>query len=259
VEDNETAARLARNANAALAIRGTAQVVGENVRLTAQLIDSKTGGTLRTGLVTGSMGELLALEDELAGQLSGATGTAATSVAPAATRVAPATTPVVAVTAPAAAPAVIVINPPQPVYDTTYPYPYGYPYGWSYSYGYYPTVLYRVTSENRRHVRESDGREGGRRGPPMADRRGDYNPFGLPLPNTNVLPLPTNNVQPLPTNNVLPLPRNNVQPLPTNNVLPLPRNNVLPLPTNRTGSVPAIAPSLVRVRANQSGNFRRGN
>jgi TolB-like protein len=73
VEDNATAVRLARELDggaAAYAVRGSAQFVNNEVRLTAQLIDARTGDTLATSIVTGKFDDLLKLEDDLAGQLS---------------------------------------------------------------------------------------------------------------------------------------------------------------------------------------------
>jgi TolB-like protein len=84
VEDNATAVRLARQASANYAIRGAAQIVGDTVRLTAQLIDVKNGDTISTGSVTGSPNDLLRLEDELSAQLRGVSGATATATGPAA-------------------------------------------------------------------------------------------------------------------------------------------------------------------------------
>jgi TolB-like protein len=252
VEDNATAARLARNANAPLAIRGSAQVVGENVRLTAQLIDSKSGETVRTGLVTGSTAELLKLEDELAGQLRGAPAAVAAT-----TPVASATTPTaVPVTVPVTPPQVVIINQP-PVYYPTYSYAYNYPYGWNYSYGYYPLVLYQVTPGNRERRGEHDGRGGGRGGPPAPRGGGGFDPTALPIPTNNVLPIPTNNVLPLPTNHVLPLPTNNAPPLPRSGALPVARNTGGSPPTNRVAPIPTMAPVMPRANAGQNRNPRR--
>jgi TolB-like protein len=257
VEDNATAARLARNANAPLAIRGAAQVVGEDVRLTAQLIDSKSGETVRTGLVTGSTAELLKLEDELAGQLRGTTAVAAT------TPVAPASGPTaVPVGMPVALPPVIIVNQPPPVYYPIYPYSYNYPYGWNYPSGFYPLVLYQVTPGNRGHRGERDGRGNDRGRPQTVKGGGGFDPNALPIPTNNVLPIPTNNVLPIPTNNVLPIPTNNVLPLPRNNVLPLTTNKAVPVrrdtggaqPSNRLAAIPAIAPAAPRANANPKRN-----
>src|SRR4051812_6049562 len=46
VEDNATAARIARQASTDLVVRGATQVVGDSVRITAQLIDAKSGDTV---------------------------------------------------------------------------------------------------------------------------------------------------------------------------------------------------------------------
>jgi len=84
VEDNATAARLGKQASANYAIRGSAQVVGPTVRLTAQLIDATTGDTLSTAAVTGSPNDLLRLEDELSSQLRlGPSNTQVAGTAPA--------------------------------------------------------------------------------------------------------------------------------------------------------------------------------
>jgi TolB-like protein len=256
VEDNATAARLARSANAPLALRGTAQVVGESVRLTAQLIDSKSGETVRTALVTGGTADLLQLEDDLAGQLRGTPATVATQP--------PAAPPVAPVVVPAAPPQVIIISQPQPVYYPIYPYAYSYPYNYSYPLGYYPVVLYQVTPGNRGHGRDRDGNDGrargGNGGPHIVQTGGGgFNPNGLPIPNNNVLPIPTNNVLPVPTTNILPIPTNNVLPLPRNNTLPLAHNTAAPLPTNRVAPIPAISVPTPRTNAGQNRNPRLVN
>ena len=54
VEDNATAIRVAKNAGAAYAIRGSAQVVGNLVRITAQVIDVSNGDIVQTAAVTGA-------------------------------------------------------------------------------------------------------------------------------------------------------------------------------------------------------------
>ena len=69
VEDNAAAVRLAKNANTALVIRGAAQMVGDQVRITAQVIDANSGETIRTASVTGPTGDMLKLEDQLSAQL----------------------------------------------------------------------------------------------------------------------------------------------------------------------------------------------
>jgi TolB-like protein len=127
VEDNATAARLAKQASAALAVRGAAQVVGEQVRLTAQLIDAKTGETVSTASVTGVPGELLKLEDELSAQLRGVSNRQGPAVAAGVEGA----TPAGGAAVPAAAqPPVIVIN--QPPAAPAYP---AYP-AYAASYGY---------------------------------------------------------------------------------------------------------------------------
>ncbi len=141
VEDNATAARLARAAQSPLAVRGAAQAVGENIRITAQLIDSQSGDTVRTASVTGSAHDLLKMEDELSAQLLGQTtapagapaatapiSTAPASTAPAAPAVAPA--PQIIVIAPQQAPYSNYGYSPYPDYANYYPYSsYGYGYG----------------------------------------------------------------------------------------------------------------------------------
>ena len=191
VEDNATAARLGRGAQAALAVRGAAQMVGDRLRLTAQLIDSKNGDTIRTASVTGSVSGLLRMEDELAAQLRGVSTTAPDPAVPATIPVSPVATPT---PAPSSAPPQIIIIQQQP----TSPYPaydyLGYPNNsYGYSYPFFPVYFSQISFDKQCHF------------PP-----GSFNPphwihtqttFSSPS-----LPLPTNNVSPLPTNNVLPLP-----------------------------------------------------
>ena len=256
VEDNATAARLARQAHAPLAIRGAAQVIGDNARLTAQLIDAKSGDTLRTALVTGSAGNLLHMEDELAGQLRGTPAPAAVPTAG---------IPVAPAYAPAAQPPVIVIAQPQPAYYPNYPYDYNYPYPYNYPLGYYPFMFYQVTPGSRAHGRgrgsggdrDSGGGAGGL--PVVRNGGGGFNPNGLPIPNNNVLPIPDNNVLPIPTNNVLPVPTNNVLPLAARQVPPLPANNLAPLPTKGVTPLPTISPPTPRASAGQNRNPRLVN
>ena len=115
VEDNATAVRLARQASADLAVRGAAQVVGYHVRLTAQLIDAKTGNTVNTAMATGPVRDLLQLEDQLSAQLRGVP-----MPATAAGGAAPATMPMDATAAvPAQAPQIIIV-PSAPSGPTTY-------------------------------------------------------------------------------------------------------------------------------------------
>jgi len=73
VEDNATAARVAREAGVPYAVRGVAQEINGEIRLTAQMIDAKTGDTLSTANVTGQLNNLLRLEDEVGAQLRGVT------------------------------------------------------------------------------------------------------------------------------------------------------------------------------------------
>lgn len=147
VEDNATAARLARQASASLVIRGAAQVVGTSVRLTAQLIDAKTGDTLTTASVTGPADDLLKMEDDLSAQLRGvSTQTAATPGAPTAPLAG--AQPVYVQPAQPAAPQIILISqpaaptyPPYPAYNTPY-------YGSNFGYGYYPGLITTVSYGN---------------------------------------------------------------------------------------------------------------
>jgi TolB-like protein len=214
VEDNATAARLARQAQASLAIRGTAQVRGNDVRLSAQVLDAKTGELLRTATATGVLSDLLKVQDDLTAQLRGPAQPLALVMSAVST-------------APAAAPQVVVV--PQPAPPLYYPfppyppalYPGYYPYGYSYnSLGWYSGWYPLITTSN--------GSATG--GVIIHTHTGG--------PTNNTLPIPTNNVLPIPTNNVLPIPTNNVQPIPTNNVLPLPKNNVQPLPKSGASLTP---------------------
>jgi TolB-like protein len=69
VEDNATAVSLAHKANATLVIRGAAQMIDKDLRITAQMIDARTGDTITTASVTGPTSDLLKLEDGLSSQL----------------------------------------------------------------------------------------------------------------------------------------------------------------------------------------------
>jgi len=130
VEDNATAARLARQASATLAVRGAAQMVGANIRLTAQLIDAKTGDTVNTASVTGPTSDLLKLEDELSAQLRGVSVGNVNPTGPAGAGAPPAAPP----GQPAPPQIIVIAQPSEPSY--TYPpdyyspaYNYAYPWG----------------------------------------------------------------------------------------------------------------------------------
>jgi TolB-like protein len=71
VEDNATALRVAREASAPYVVRGSAHVVNGEVRLTAQLLDAKTGETVNTAIATGPVNNLLTMEDDIAAQIQG--------------------------------------------------------------------------------------------------------------------------------------------------------------------------------------------
>jgi TolB-like protein len=227
VEDNATAARLARSAQSTLAIRGTVQAVGSDVRLTAQLLDARNGDILRTASAAGPAAELLKLEDELGAQLK------TPAEAPVAT--VPATAPApVAPGAPAtASPQIIVVMPPapQPVPQSYYPpaYDYGYynQYGYSLGYWGYPVVYYAGSGGGGRHDRDRPGhdrpgdRPDGGRDRPNSGRGGNTvvqvntthnswlpvptGPGNMPIPKgPGMLPIPTNNVMPVPVKSVAP-------------------------------------------------------
>lgn len=260
IEDNATAARLARNANAPYAVRGAAQLVGDDVRLTAQLIDSRTGDTLRTALVTGKAADLLKLEDQLASQIRG-TDTAASTPTPAA---APPTIIV------PSAPNVIVVSQPQPAYYpvyypdnyyASYPYTsYSYPYS---NYGYVP-LLYPVNTGHRdRDPRDRDGRgthTGNGSGGGGQIVHNNFNPAGLPIPSGgNLLPIPTGNVLPIPSGNLLPIPTSSFQPIPTRNVSPIPANNLVPVINHMGPPVPTVSPTLPTHNAGTNRNPKMVN
>jgi TolB-like protein len=237
VEDNATAARLARSNDATLAIRGSAQVVGGNIRLTAQLIDAQSGNTLRTALVTGATADLFKLEDDLAAQIRGtsAAATNAVTAVPAtttttATYVGPVVTPApVVIENPT--PQVVVVTQPEPVYVPTYVYPYDYTY-------YYPTGFRIYTYDSHRDGRDRDrdrpGEHDGRGGRPGdrddRDRPGDHGGRPGPRDNPNALPIPTSSGLPIPTKSDLPIPRNNVLPIPPKIDIPVPTRNSAPPP-----------------------------
>lgn len=191
VEDNATAARMAKAASAPLAIRGAAQAVDGTIRLTAQLIDAKTADTVSTASVTGSVNDLLKLEDQLSAQLRGVSQ-AAPGVA--AGNVAPATAPAPAAPQPVQPQIIVIMPQAQPGnsmtgyagYDTYNPYSYGYGYGYG-GFPYYPVI---VTVSPVRHDRdhdhdgERDHRGGGFGGP-----RPIFTPQVAPVGNFRAAPM----------------------------------------------------------------------
>ena len=160
--DPAIAARLGKGAGMPFALYGSAQLVGENVRITAQLVNSNTGESIATAASTGPASDLLKLEDEIVTQLR-QPATGAPAVAAAGTVGAPKTaTPT---TPPATASNVVVVNPPpQPqvivvqqgapdlslanqmqAQQINTPQYTGYPYTSGYGYGYpgsYPYPVY---------------------------------------------------------------------------------------------------------------------
>ena len=69
VEDNVAAARIARDASVPVAVRGSAQLVYGEIRLTAHLIYAKNGDNVTTSIVSGPLNNLLIMEDQLSVQL----------------------------------------------------------------------------------------------------------------------------------------------------------------------------------------------
>jgi TolB-like protein len=69
VEDNDTAIAIAHKFSADFVIRGAAQMVEKDLRLTAQFIDVSTGESIATASSTGSVKDLLKLEDQLSAEL----------------------------------------------------------------------------------------------------------------------------------------------------------------------------------------------
>ena len=178
VEDNATAAHLAKNASAGYAVRGAAQIVNGTVRITAQLINADNGETVNTASVTGPMNALLAMEDGLAAQLLGLPANAAPNPATVGqTPVAPQPSAEEAAAAPAASSPQIIIVPTgqssyAPAYAPSYPdysdYGYGYdPYysygGYPYYYGgFYPGYWYgSIVYINHNHDHDHDHGHGG--------------------------------------------------------------------------------------------------
>ena len=180
VEDNATAARLAKNASASYAVRGAAQVIEGTIRITAQLIDASTGDTVNSASVTGPINNLLAMEDNLSAQLLGLPATAAaapTTVGQTPVAPPPAAPQVATVPAAPQAPQIIVVPQPQPVYAPAYnPYPaYSdyYPYDSYYSAypyyygGYYSPIWFGTFISGNRfdhghdHDHDHDGHFGG--------------------------------------------------------------------------------------------------
>jgi len=201
VEDNATAARLGRQAAADYAIRGSAQVVGESVRLTAQLIETKSGDTLSTAAVTGSPKDLLRLEDELSSQLRLGPSTASAGGAT--------TAPAMVAEEPAQPQVVVITQPSSPAlgYDNSY---YNNPYALGYGYGSgFPGVIWPVVIpiDNGHHHHGHD--------------------------NDDCPPTPPHHVPTPPTRHAFPTP-----PKPTGFTLPIPQSGggfALPIPQSGGG------------------------
>jgi TolB-like protein len=156
VEDNQAAARNARQTNYPLAIRGTIQVVESQVRLSAQLIDSRNGNSVRTAIATGPVSDLLKVEDDLSAQLLGQKA-AGNSLAAADPAVGGTGQPPIQI---------FIQNTPGVGTDLNYPYApagaypnYSYPYstvGYGPYYpGYYPGIIY-ITDGNNHHHHDGD-------------------------------------------------------------------------------------------------------
>lgn len=165
VEDNQTASRIARQTNYPFAIRGTIQIVDTQVRLTAQLIDSRNGNSVRTAISTGLATDLLKLEDDLSAQLLGEAARGPAGVADATSA---------ASTASGQPPIQIFIqntpSAPSVGEPASYPYSYAaYPnYGSPYYPGYYPgypgVVIISDGHGNHHHDHDHDGDGGGNGG-----------------------------------------------------------------------------------------------
>lgn len=82
VVDGGVASRAARATGSDLAIFGTYEVVGSQIRLTAQVVDGNSGVALSTAQVTGLATELLALEDQLSERTRTALGAPSTDSPP---------------------------------------------------------------------------------------------------------------------------------------------------------------------------------
>lgn len=164
VEDNAAAVRIGKQANAAFVVRGAVQQVDQTVRLTGQFIDVGTGDTLNSASVTGPVGQLLRLEDELAKQLRGASPVVDAQTAPAQ----PMTPSSALAPTPAATDTQVVYvpvptdvsYPPGGYYNTPYAYDYG-DYG-SYYPGFYSSPIVFFTSGFGFHRHHDDFRDGGR-------------------------------------------------------------------------------------------------
>jgi TolB-like protein len=144
--DAATAARIARANDAPYAVYGSAQVIDQTVRITAQLVSSRTGDTLGTATSTGPLTDLLRLEDDIVTQLRPIAAALPASTATAIAQPAPQPQ---APSAPAPAydphPEPYLSLDVQTVHTTppVYPsYPYYSGYSYPYSYGYYPYASY---------------------------------------------------------------------------------------------------------------------
>lgn len=138
--DAAAAARIARANDAPYAVYGSAQVIDQTVRITAQLVSSRTGDTLGTATSTGPLIDLLRLEDDIVTQLR-----PIAAALPAATVIAQAAPQPQAPAAPTPAydphPELNLSLDAQTVHTTPPVYP-SYPnysgYSYPYSYSYYP-------------------------------------------------------------------------------------------------------------------------
>ena len=178
IEDNQMAARNARQSNFPYALRGSIQVVDSQVRITALLIDSRNAQSVRTAIATGPVADLLKVEDDLTGQLLGrapASGPIAAATAAAATVAA----------APAAQPPIQIYiqnTPAAPGYTSPEPVNYNNPYYSPYALtgynspffpGYYPGIIYISGGNNGGQWHGGHGGNGGNHWPGKGDGHGN--------------------------------------------------------------------------------------
>jgi TolB-like protein len=205
VEDNATAARLGRAAESQYVVRGAAHVVEGNIRLTAQLIDARSGGTIRSGCVTGPAGSIRVMEDELGAQLRGQSTDAARATTGGAGRVAGSDAPV--------EPVLVVATPPvRSSSSTNGQYPDGNGGG----------GLHRATSNTTQSHETSLPIAGGYHG----------------MTPTNYDMIPTNSWSMVPTNSWSMVPTNSWGMVPTNSWGMGPTNFGHMSPTNSGGMSP---------------------
>ncbi len=160
VEDNNTAATLAHKSNAVFVVRGSAQMIDQSLRFTAQMIDAGSGDTITTASVTGNSSDVLKLEDDLSNQLESNATAIANAQAQAQAAAATQPTPQVAVSPPISSYTPGYSYPPAPTYTAPYYYDPGYysaPYYYYYNPFYFGVSYFNYGYYHNGHDHDHDG------------------------------------------------------------------------------------------------------